>query len=50
MLRACADDGQGHGSSVLLAITGTHRQAELVRLALSSAAAHVLASVPCAGN
>lgn len=30
----------------LLAKTGTHRQSELVRLALSSAAAHVLDSVP----
>jgi DNA-binding CsgD family transcriptional regulator len=30
----------------VLAKTGTNRQAELVRLALSSAAAHVLASVP----
>lgn len=30
----------------VLAKTGTHRQAELVRLALSSAAAHVLDSVP----
>ncbi|HUG21052.1 hypothetical protein [Piscinibacter sp.] len=29
-----------------LAKTGTNRQAELVRLALSSAAAHLLASVP----
>lgn len=31
----------------VLAKTGTNRQAELVRLALSSAAAHLLASVPC---
>ena len=30
----------------VLSKTGTHRQAELVRLALSSAAAHVLDSVP----
>ena len=34
----------------VLSKTGTHRQAELVRLALSSAAAHLLDSVPAVGD